>query len=445
MRSTTDLYRWAGMLTLAAIAIGSAVAYGDPPQCGGDEAGFVPIFDGKTHKGWNIVREDGKKVEKPDAFFIEDGAVHGKAYGGYWYRYEAEQLDNFILRMQFKMSKGANSGVCIRTKKKGIPWQTGFEIQLLDDHGKPPNKHTTGAIYDVVNPMYNESKPVGQWNDLEIVCDGKLIKISVNGFKLIDTDFGKLTMPLGKFPTPYNDLPLKGYICFQDHGQPVSFRNMRVKKLPPRCSHGDSGSAKCTSRPDDETGFTSLFNGSGADGWAVYPDKGEKNAGAFVLKDGVIHCPGSGGNYYRYEASPFDDFVLRLEWRVPKAETNSGVCLRARKKGSPPYTGFEVQIRDKDGPNLHSTGAIYDIAAPMYDNAKKPGEWNEAEITCDGLLVKVVLNGLKVIDTDFSKLTTRRGKFKFPYAELPRSGYIAFQDHGHEIDFRNIRIKPIKR
>jgi len=63
------------------------------------------------------------------------------------------------------------------------------------------------------------------------------------------------------------------------------------------------------------------------------------------------------------------------------------------------------------------------------------------EITCDGHLVKVVLNGLKVIDTDFSKLTEPIGKFAFAYADMPKKGYIALQDHWTPIWYRNIRLK----
>lgn len=67
------------------------------------------------------------------------------------------------------------------------------------------------------------------------------------------------------------------------------------------------------------------------------------------------------------------------------------------------------------------------------------------EITCDGPLVKVVLNGLKVIDTDFSKLAKPIGKFDFAYADLPKIGYLALQDHWTPVWYRNIRIKPLEK
>jgi len=157
----------------------------------------------------------------------------------------------------------------------------------------------------------------------------------------------------------------------------------------------------------------------------------------------VIACKGYGYHWLRYK-QPMDDFILRLEFRTAK-DTNSGVCLRTLEKGAPPFTGFEVQIADDYGkePHKHGTGAIYDVVWPMYDASRPVGEWNEMEITCDGPLVTVVLNGLKVIDTDFSKLTEPIGKFSFAYADLPKSGYIALQDHWTPIWYRNIRIKPL--
>ena len=60
-----------------------------------------------------------------------------------------------------------------------------------------------------------------------------------------------------------------------------------------------------------------------------------------------------------------------------------------------------------------------------------------------GSLVVVVLNGLKVIDTDFSKLAEPIGKFDFAYADMPRSGYLALQDHWTPVWYRNIRLKKL--
>ncbi|HSW46995.1 MAG TPA: DUF1080 domain-containing protein [Phycisphaerae bacterium] len=417
-----------------------ALAADAPPA---DEVGFVTIFDGKTMNGWDtFYGVPERETPRPDSFVVQDGALYCKGLGDYWLRYKGEKLDNFILRFQFKLTKGANSGICIHTQDTGIPWQTGFEVQWLDDHGKDPDLHTTGSIYDVVNPMYNASKPAGEWNDMEITCRGKQVIVVVNGLKLIDTDFGLLTMPRGKFKTPYNDLPTTGWVTFQDHGMAWWMRNVRLKKL-------DAG--ECESKPATRpycqaTGFTTILDGKSMDGWKVInPEGGKVPQDDWVLQDGYLRCRGrTGSTYFRYEKEPLADFVLRGEFRIaPK--TNSGIVLRSTKTGQPCYTGFEIQVYDDHGkpPRRHSCGSIYDIVTPMYNTSKPAGEWNSFEITVDGSLVAVVLNGWKIIDTDFSKLTAPRGKFNFAYSDMPRSGYLCFQDHGGMVDYRNIQVKKI--
>ncbi len=80
--------------------------------------------------------------------------------------------------------------------------------------------------------MFNASRPAGEWNQLEITCQGSIVRVELNGLKVIDTDFARLTAPIGKFPRPYAELPRSGYITLQDHWKPVAFyRNIRIKPL----------------------------------------------------------------------------------------------------------------------------------------------------------------------------------------------------------------------
>lgn len=431
------------LLATAVLCAGEAARVGDAKACD-DEKGFVSIFDGKSMNGWDVFYGDPEKAP-PDknAFVIDDGALHCRGLGDYWLRYRAEKLDNFVLRFQYKLSKGCNSGVCIRTADKGIPWQTGFEVQILDCHGRDPDAHTDGAIYDVVTPMYNETKPTGEWNEMEITCCGKLVKVVVNGIKLIDVDFGKLTMPLGKFKTPYAQLPLIGWVTFQDHGMAWWMKNVRLKKL----DAADRPIKPAESSADADAGFESIFDGKTMNGWAIYsPDGGAVPKDNWVVQDGYFRCNPKSGALLRYEKEPLGDCVVRGEFRIQKG-VNSGIILRSKKNGEPCYTGFEIQVYDDYGkkPYKHCCGSVYDITTPMFNACKPAGEWNQFEITTDGLQVKVVLNGWKVIDTEFSKFTRPRGKFNFAYADLPRTGYLCFQDHGGVVDYRNIQVKKIGR
>ncbi len=198
-----------------------------------DNHGFVTIFDGKSLDGWEIIVEPGDSPDKKlrqDAFYLENGTLACKGYGYHWFRYK-EPLSDCVLRLEFKVAKDTNSGVCLRSQKKGTPPTTGFEIQIADDVGKDPHKHGTGAIYDVVTPMYNASRPVGEWNEMEITVKGSLVVVVLNGQKVIDTDFSKLTRSFGKFDFAYANMPRSGYLALQDHWTPIWYRNIRVKKL----------------------------------------------------------------------------------------------------------------------------------------------------------------------------------------------------------------------
>lgn len=221
---------FAGLVVWALIAVSGCASH--KPACGtaaeGDK-GFVTVFDGKSMDGWEIYNECGD-ANKTDDFHLENGVLACKAYGGFWFRYK-EPLTDFVVRLEFKTAKDSNSGVCIHTTKEGAPPYTGFEVQIFDDHGQHPNRHSCGSIYDIVTPMYNASRPTGQWNEMEITCKGPHTIVILNGLKVIDTDFSKLTKPIGKFDFPYSNLPKTGYLALQDHSSPIWYRNIRLKKM----------------------------------------------------------------------------------------------------------------------------------------------------------------------------------------------------------------------
>jgi len=235
-------------LILAALVLSTGCAASGYSSAG-DERGFVPLFDGQSLADWEIIDERGEPA-KPDGFYVDNvGNVVCAGYNWHWLRYRAKPFSNFVLRLEFKIAKGTNSGVVLRSliSKKAPPF-TGFEVQIIDDTldkkpdrptgaifdpiAKAPTVHSTGAIYDMVTPMYNAGKPIGQWNDMEIIVDGHVVVVRLNGWKVIDTDFSLFTEPVNKFGFAYADMPSPGYIALQDHGSPVWFRHIRIKELP---------------------------------------------------------------------------------------------------------------------------------------------------------------------------------------------------------------------
>ncbi|HOW19322.1 MAG TPA: DUF1080 domain-containing protein, partial [Phycisphaerae bacterium] len=176
------------------VAAGAVLAAGcatTGPSIGGavlgsDRDGFVTIFDGSSLGDWEIYAEPEHEL-KPDAFYLDHGVLACNGRAGHWFRYR-EPLRDCVVRLEFRIARDTNSGVCMRTRKDGSPCFTGFEVQIVDDIGKAPDVHTTGAIYDVVCPMYNASRPIGEWNEMEITVAGPLVQVVLNGLKVIDTD-----------------------------------------------------------------------------------------------------------------------------------------------------------------------------------------------------------------------------------------------------------------
>ena len=106
----------------------------------------------------------------------------------------------------------------------------GFEVQVIDDHGKPPTKNSAGAIYDVATPMFNMSRPAGEWNSYDISLRGSEVVIFMNGWRVVHVDLDQMETPIGKFDVAYKDIPREGLLMFQDHGGEAWYRNLRVRR-----------------------------------------------------------------------------------------------------------------------------------------------------------------------------------------------------------------------
>ncbi len=229
--------RWAlaGAIILAA-AFGAWLflrAYLDGPVPVGapspvpEGAEWIDLLDDAHAGSWKNLGDD------KEIFEISDGALHifGRSiYPLRYVTYDGQPFDDFELYFQVKVSSGANSGVFLRAKP-GDPVYRGFEIQVLDDHGKPPSKNGSGAIYDVVTPMFNMALPPGAWNSYRIRVSGAEVSVSMNGWPIIATDFSLMTEPYGKFTVPYASLPRSGRLMVQDHGGEVWYRHMKIRPL----------------------------------------------------------------------------------------------------------------------------------------------------------------------------------------------------------------------
>jgi len=208
-------------LILVSICVFTFLAKAEPPK------GFSALFNGKNLDGWNA---------KPNGWAVENGILTRKPRSGYIWTEKA--YGDFILDVEVKVSKRCNSGIFFRTDPKNAV-QGGFEIQVMDTTGKKKlGKHDNGAFYDALAPSANPAKPLGEWNRFVIACNGPNISVSINGTEVVKADLDKWTTgnknPDGsrnKFKTALKDLPRKGHIGFQDHGQDVWYRNIYLKSL----------------------------------------------------------------------------------------------------------------------------------------------------------------------------------------------------------------------
>jgi hypothetical protein len=198
--------------------------------------------------------------------------------------------------------------------------------------------------------------------------------------------------------------------------------------------------------PVPQAGWRSIFDGISLKGWVV-EDKKE----CWVVENGEIRCLGKGGGYLRTEEQ-YENFVLAGEFNIDKG-TNSGIFVRWSDIKNPVHTGIEVAIDDTSGkqyPGKHDTGAIYDMVPPVANAMKPAGEWNWMVISGNGPILSVLLNGMKVAETDFSKYTEAgknpdgtKNKFRFAMATLPRKGYFGLQNHGGAIKYRNLMVLSV--
>jgi Domain of Unknown Function (DUF1080) len=197
-----------------------------------------------------------------------------------------------------------------------------------------------------------------------------------------------------------------------------------------------------SARADDAAdGFVPVFNGKNLDGWTERQVK-KGQEGRWSVHDGILKAKAGSG--WLGTEKMYGDFVLRVEWKIA-VDGNSGVFFRVPSgefKESPSTTGFEIQILDDNGPKYKGklqpyqySGGLYHFQAPTKAMFKGAGEWNSYELTVKGDAISLVYNGEKVIEADISKNDEMKKR--------PRKGYIGLQNHGSEVEFRNVAIKVL--
>lgn len=205
----------------ALLAVASHVTADSPNQLTEDEkaARFESLFDGKSLDGW---KHSGN-------WEVVDGEITRKGKGGSLVYKTNKIPDDFELRFDWKVAKGSNSGIYYRPSQ--------YEYQILDNavHKDGKNPRTSAAsLYFCMQPSEDATKPVGQWNSGRVVCKGTVVQHWLNGKKVIGFDYKD---PKWKFNVDMlkergGNLEARGaYLNLQDHGDPVWYRNIRLREL----------------------------------------------------------------------------------------------------------------------------------------------------------------------------------------------------------------------
>ncbi|MCA9144893.1 MAG: sulfatase-like hydrolase/transferase [Planctomycetales bacterium] len=192
-----------------------------------DEGDYVSLFNGKNLDGWQLRRADRQ------GYAIEDGLLVCPADGGRYLFTDKEYAD-FSLRFSFRMAEGANNGVAIRCPLVDErPAYEGMEIQILENVSYPQELKPTqyhGSIYDVAPAKRGALKPCGQWNEQEILCQGRRVTVIVNEMVILDVSLDTITDPsvLEKHPGIQR---ADGHIGLLGHGSRVEFRDIRIREF----------------------------------------------------------------------------------------------------------------------------------------------------------------------------------------------------------------------
>lgn len=212
--------------------------------------GWKLIFDGKSTKGWRAARSNSFPTASP-GWIVKDGTLTIQATDGSESQHAGdivttEEYSAFELSFDFKLTKGANSGVkyFVTGKEKTGMSAIGLEFQILDDEVHPDAKlgrngnRTLASLYDLkTSDKTGATHPIGEWNTGRvIVYPNNHVEHWLNGKKVLEyerksPEYREL-VKISKYKTWENFGEAdKGHILLQDHGNEVSYKNIKIRAI----------------------------------------------------------------------------------------------------------------------------------------------------------------------------------------------------------------------
>jgi serine/threonine protein kinase/formylglycine-generating enzyme required for sulfatase activity len=372
-----------------------------------DEIGFMPLFNGKDLTGWAGPLGD---------FEVVDGAVRCKTNRRSTIYFNKEYAD-FVARVQFRLTPGANDGLAIRYPGTGDPSNSGMcEIQLLDDSAliyanwRPTWFH--GSAYGLVAAKRGHLRPVGEWNNQEVTVKGYRVKVELNGVVILDADLSQVAADhTGRDR-------VSGFLGLCGHGQPVDYRKIEIKDLG---SNAEAAAIPVTLPHDPD--FVPLFNGRNLDGWKAHPSR----PGDWRVANGVL--VGSGPKYgcLYSDRDDYQDFHLRAEVRI-NAAGHGGIYF-----GVPLGGNWDSSYATQIGGDHGRLSVRGDLISPFRRSPIPPDRWFTYEVIAERNHVLTKVGGKIVTDFVGTKSPSSRGRITL----------VSASDRPTVLEFRKVEIKEL--
>ena len=410
--------------------------------------GFTALSNGEDLSGWHGMGHfdprklaemtDEERAAKRTAdlddlkkhWTVEDGEIVNDGHGVYLTT--DKEYGDFELFIDYKTVALADSGIYLRATPQVQIWDTteaGGKWSIGADKG-------SGGLWNNSpgtpgkDPLILADQPFGQWNQVRVLQVGSRTSVWLNRHLVVDHAI------MENFWDRSRPLFTKGPIQLQTHGGEIRWRNLFVREIP-----ADEANQILASQ--GATNFRSLFNGQDFQGWQGPVDN-------YDVVDGNLRCkPGQGGTIFTEEI--FDDFVVRLQFKLPPAG-NNGLAIRYPGHGNCAYDGMcELQVLDgeheKYGGQLDDRqhhGSGYGMAPAQRGFMRPSGTWNFQEVTVQGSKIRVELNGFLILDTDLSTITEFAGNSPHPGKDLEQ-GHFGFAGHSDPVEFRDVAIYPLPK
>lgn len=356
------------------------------------EAGWISLFDGQTLFGW-------KKSNESVNWTVSDGTVWADS-GEPGLLLTPVEFGDFELQCDFRLSKGGNSGIFLRTlAAPKDPSKDCYELNMCDTHPAFP----TGSLVGVVKPGTAVKGEDGAWHHYHVTALGKTITVELDGKEIL------------KHTDERPGARVRGYIGLQKNAGKAEYRNVFLKPL----------------------GTEPLFNGKDLAGWHVVP--GGKST--FDVEQGRIHV--KNGRGFLETDKTFGDFVLQAQVQTNGQGLNSGIFFRAmRGTEKDPSNGYEFQIHNgykennRTSPADFGTGGIYRLA-PARKVVSNDREWTALTLVASGNTTASWVNGELV-----TVFTDTRAPHENPRKGLrTEAGHFSLQGHDPTTDllFKDIR------